>query len=738
MFTVIFADKKTLNLFEETKMFFGPLYNKNEIAFCEWDEDGETFDEMVPGLYDLIEYKKEWRALVLYNGNIETQNPFDYTAYAEAFDSEDIKDWEFYQKRRSARINSYRTAVANPLVKLTTALSGVPNLKSVIADEEEYQQILSGEKQVFELMLRAQMDAMDCGEVAAQIEKYSRNDLKRFVDESDIDTLIDALKNNDVSGIIDMIPDTEIQEFIRYVGQDPYFYDPEYTECILENTEKMYLLEGISKNFSMIDKLPTEILCLSPRTFDFENLEQDIKWRKLDENRYSRFQEFNLYHEKLKFILFDILPKENKQYKFEQIKFMCLLLVIANNSLPQGLVNAKHVYRANIDFDTDIIKKICENYISKLKATEISIKEAEIQFEREYVPEIDNRTAQRLFETNVTIPVKIDVEHKKTDLYAKYKKIGLSTNCPTSEKVYWSNQYRAINKHFIRYLREPRRAVKFAITDGLRNNNCNEDERSAILTENQREDVMFHLYEEEQHMVESVTTHLFDTAKYTKQIQEADENIVRGINQRMTKKKTLLIGITAIVVYLIGFLPMIFQNTNDNKSLVFSLGMTGIAVGVFALCGFLYLFVLRRRLINRFKHFNYVMSGICGEIMSSLSKFSVYISNACNVMRDFSVLKKKDSSLVRMKKVFHYHRVKIDDQIQAVYDVFSKYVDLQNISIKAVDPYEYDFTITRDYDYEMPDVYAMKRIEYLQIGNEITIPVDYVEKITLTREELYD
>ena len=61
MFTVIFADKKTLNLFEETKMFFGPLYNKNEIAFCEWDEDGETFDEMVPGLYDLIEYKKEWR-----------------------------------------------------------------------------------------------------------------------------------------------------------------------------------------------------------------------------------------------------------------------------------------------------------------------------------------------------------------------------------------------------------------------------------------------------------------------------------------------------------------------------------------------------------------------------------------------------------------------------------------------------------------------------------------------------
>lgn len=738
MFTVIFADKKTLNLFEETKMFFGPLYDKNEVAFCEWDEDGETFDEMVPGLYDLIEYQKEWRALILYNGNIETQNPFDYTMYVEPFDSEAKRDWEFYHKRRSERMHSFRTAVSNPLVKLTTALCGMPNFKTVITDGEEYQRILSGEMQVFEFMMKAQMDAIDCGEMAAQIEKYHRNDLKRFVDESNMDTLIDALRNEDVSGIIQIVPDTEIQEFIKFIGQDPSFYDPEYTECILENTEKMHLLEEVSKNFSMIDKLPTEILCLSPRTFDFENLEQDIKWRKLDENRYSRFQEFNLYNDKLKFILFDILPKENKQYKFEQIKFMCLLLVFANNALPQGIVNAKHVYRANIDFDIDIIKRICEKYISKLKATEISIKETEIQFEREYVPEIDNRTAQRLFETNVTIPVKIDVEHKKTDLYAKYKKIGLSTDCPTNEKVYWSTQYRAINKHFIRYLREPRRAVKFAITDGLRNNNCNEDERSAILTENQREDVLFHLYEEEQHMVESVTTHLFDTAKYTKQIQEADENIVRGINQRMSKKKTIVIGIIAIVAYLIGFLPMIFQNTNDAKSLVFSLGMAGIAIGVFALCGFLYLFVLRKRLINRFKHFNYVMSGICGEIMSSLSKFSVYISNACNVMRDFSVLKEKDSSLVRMKKVFRYHQMRIEDQVQAVYDVFSKYVDFKNISIKSEDPYEYDYTITRDYEYDMPDIYSMKRIEYLQEGNEITIPVDYVEKVTLTREELYD
>ena len=47
-------------------------------------------------------------------------------------------------------------------------------------------------------------------------------------------------------------------------------------------------------------------------------------------------------------------------------------------------------------------------------------------------------------------------------------------------------------------------------------------------------------------------------------------------------------------------------------------------------------------------------------------------------------------------------------------------------------------SILRDYEYEMPSIHSKKRIEYLQKGNEITIPIDYVESVTLTREELYD
>ena len=737
MFTVIFAEKETIKLFEETKMFFGPLYNLEKVAFCEWNKDAKDFDSMVPDLYDIIEYHDTWRALILYEDGLEKLNPFDYTNYSESFYSNEIRNWNYLNSRRKQRIEAYEKAIENPLVKLTTALIGVTGFNSLIS-EDELPKLISGEMQTYEYMLKKQFEELNCKEVAVRFDKYQRDSLKRFISDEKIDSLISYIKMADVSGIISLIPDTEILEFIRFIGNDPIYFDPEYTECLIENTKKHELLSDIASYFSMKDKLPTEIICLSPRTFDFEKIEHDIKWKKKDELSSSKFVNFNLYNDKTKFVVFDILPSDNKQYKFDQIKFLCLMLVIANNEVPQGVINANNVYRVQIDFNAEIVNRICEKYISKLMATQLLLKDIELQLDYDNETSVDNRTAQRLFESNMEIPVKITGEYNENDLYAEHSGIGLSTDCPTDELSYWSQQYRNISKAFIRYLREPRRAVKSAVTDGLRKNNYINDDRSLLLSENQIDDVNFHLIEQEQKMVETSTTYLFNTKKFTDELQEADKEVKRGISQRMTKSKTLTVGLIAVAAYFIGFLPLIFGNWNTDKSLQFSLLITVAVLLLFALVGIVCLFSLRRKLVNRIKHFNYVMSGICSQINSALATFSQYISCACNVMRDFSVLKKKDSVVTRTKKILTYHDIKISEQIKQVHEMFSKYVDFERIDINDCKPYDFDFTLLKDYAYEMPNIHSISRIEFLQQGNDIVIPIDYVESITITREELYD
>ena len=734
MFTVIFAEKETIKLFEETKMFFGPLYHTDQVAFCQWNKDGETLEAMVPDLYDLIEYHDSWRAIVLYSDGFEKLNPFDYTQYCEPFYSKGDRSWDYLKDRREKRIASYEKAVSNPLVKLTTALCDVPGFKSAISGDD-YSELLAGKMQTYEYMLKKQLQELNCTELAVRFEKYQKAELKRFVAEKNIARLIACIKTADVSGITQLIPDTEILQFIRFIGNDPIYFDPEYTECLIENTKANELRKTVAGNFSMKDKFPYEVICVSTRTFDFENVEQDIKWKKKDEIASSRFADFNLYPDKLKFLLFDILPQDNKQYKFDQIRFMCLLLVIANHQTPQGVISAKNVYRAKIDFNLDMVTQLCENYISKLKSTQMLLKDIEVQLDRDSETSVDKRTAQRLFESDINIPVKMDGETDENELYAEYKKIGLATDCPTYEDVFWSQQYRKINKSFIRYLREPRRAVKNAASEGLRKSNFIHDDRALLLSENQVEDVKFHMAELEQKMVETTTTHLFDTKKYTEQIEDADKAVKQGIAQRMTKKKILFVGLTAFVAYLIGFLPLIFTNLNTTKAFLFSLLVAGIPLGVLMLVGFIYLFFLRRKLIKRIKHFNAVMSDICGQINMALTRFSGYISCICNLMRDSSVLKKRDSAVARTKKILSYHNIKIDQRIKKVHEMFAKYVDFEKIFVKQVAPYEYDFTMLREYDFEMPTVLSSRKVQYLQPGNEITLPVDYVENITIMREE---
>ena len=142
--------------------------------------------------------------------------------------------------------------------------------------------------------------------------------------------------------------------------------------------------------------------------------------------------------------------------------------------------------------------------------------------------------------------------------------------------------------------------------------------------------------------------------------------------------------------------------------------------------------------IHKYRNFNAVMSGICISINRALAQFSKYLSSACNVMRDHSVLQNRDSAVTRMKRVIKYHRIRVRENITNVSTMFVKYVDFNNVDLKESEPYYHDFTILKDYEYEMPSICVNKRIEFLQHGYEIVAPVDYVNKVILAREELYD
>ena len=206
----------------------------------------------------------------------------------------------------------------------------------------------------------------------------------------------------------------------------------------------------------------------------------------------------------------------------------------------------------------------------------------------------------------------------------------------------------------------------------------------------------------------------------------------------MTRRRSVVASLIPALLLLFGFLPLIFSEFNNlgtiSTSLLLTLSMLVIVLG----CAFILLLIFKKRTINNFKHFNYEMSGIYGEVEGSMDQFAKYLTHAKSFMKEYAALNACDDQQQDVMLVFKKHEIDIENHIKDIMVVFSGYVDEGFVSDEISEPYSFDFTKPINYSYEMPYHIEGTRIDYLQNGNGILLPVDFIKSLRLKREELYD
>ena len=226
-------------------------------------------------------------------------------------------------------------------------------------------------------------------------------------------------------------------------------------------------------------------------------------------------------------------------------------------------------------------------------------------------------------------------------------------------------------------------------------------------------------------------------------MEQQSQAVRQKIGTRMTKRTTIALGTTALVLYLAGFLPLLFNNLSDRENILWSLAVTGAAIALLAVVALVCLFFLRGGLRELYRAFNRVMDSINGEIDGSLALYSRYLSHAGNVMRGFRVLdflaRNIDPDAVRIQ-VLNKHMADITRIREELREVFGPYVSPRaEEELEKVDTYLYDFSRAVDFPYPVPYSEGMKcQIEFMQPGVTVQVPVNFVKRITLRREELYD
>lgn len=689
MFTVVIAEREHLDSIRDNHIFLDPYIDRNNVAFCEWRTDEQTLKESVPQLEETVSRREHWRAVIVCNEDgLTRKNPFDLLEY-------------------TAPVRQYDKA---PM------------------DEPEGDEV------------RGKAKGMDLEDISEEEGKILDRNLANY---------LQRLKKAKFTAFEQAVHNP-LTRLVTYLCQPPLVtkginrasVDPEFNEYLEENAKKQELraeiLNGEKVNFT----LPDSVYCVAKRTY--ENAEYDIphSWTPHEDLHYSRFYDQNMYFDRMRYFVFDILPKNHSNYAFDYIRFLFGLLLLAGHEAPTGSIRPERVYNLQCVYDEDGLDELLSRYQARISATITDLKTRIRDRESKQKERLSDREANSIFCANVSVPVAVDSEIDTRKLYADVKEYKLSGDCPQDEHGVWKGQLQTSKKTLRLLFKQPRRALKKATGDMHRMNVADFD-KALLLNEFQLEDLEEHIQAEELKMVTTPTINLMDAEKYDQKMQEADEEVCKKIETRMSRKITLALGGSVLLLYMIGFLPLITKNLKVSKTMIGSLTLFGIGFGLMLVLLLITLFCLRHGMRKTVDGFNDVMRGVKNDLDTSMNQYSRYLSSACNVMRGNSVLNYRDlaedtgSTEVR---VMRKHVMDLEKRRAEIQEIFGRYItgkyDMTGV---GEDGYELDFYRTKDYEFDLPMKEGdIRNIEFIENGNLIRVPVRFVKSLKLQREELYD
>ena len=696
MFTVLIAEKQHIDAIrQENKLFFEPFLKSKELAFCHWDTAGETLQDAVPGLLDAVGRRKSWRAVIINNCTTKTsktRNPFDIVDYSgvealpvpnrQPADDETLEDWEnawkaYYEALATEKEVVYKSALEFPFQKLTTWLCFRP-------------------------------------------EDYVHNDVKEKQNVQD--WALEMVSKNDLK------PSAKLELLERE-----------------QYKRELRLKESIRRAF-VADKYlniayPTEVHCISPRSAENNYFDPDAYWTTRQDSEYSTFADRNMYFDRMRFMVFDMLSYSHRNFRADYIRFLACVLILISNQVPGSAMQARRLYQLEAETDDTPLSILVTSYDKKLAAT-YDVIEGEMEQIRSEIPgELSDKAAEALFCTPKDVTVRLD-ESCDPDKVLVEKDYGLFFDSPENEHYKWNRDYQTSERALNYIAKQQSRSIRKSVGQMHLSSEVS-DINISRLTPLQIDDIREYTNAAEDELIAAIPPDLDDTSAYTQRLAEEAEKVKKVISRRMTKKTTVVLSLICLGLYLLCFLPFLFANVGTVKTVTTAVLLSVIMMGLLAVILLICLFCLRSSVLNAVKAYNQTAREIMNDIRESLNRFSKYLGASCNVRRGHAVqnyAKKNLDAYTKSLRIRKKHQEDIRKRRAYLEEGYGCFFGDWSICDEAMSrPFEYDFDQMTEYEYPAPFLAGDSRqIDFISNGNLVTVPSSYVTRILVRMEEIYE
>jgi len=702
LFTVLIAEKSYIDAIRlENKLFFEPFLENKELAFCYWNPEGQNIYDSVPELIDTVGRRKDWKAIILHSCTDEQakqRNPFDLAGLDGLNDlkkpsqnpeaEESWDDWEarwkeYYSLLTEKKAEIYKKSMDFPLQRLTTWLSFKP-ADFVLDDVDE-------KDDIYEWALNALISEDDSNRNAVnpllRLEKLERDQYRNEL----------------------RTKETLRREFIG--------------EATLEIAQ------------------PKEIYCVSRRLSSDGFFSPEVFWNTRSKNEYSEFCDRNMYYDKMRFLVFDILPEGHKDFRCDRIRFLSALLILASNKIPGSSMEARKLYSLECKNDDTPLFILATSYDKKLAATYEVIDNEIDRIYSEIPGDLTDKAAEAMFCSPSLIEVELNEECDFDALYPE-DDFALIPASPDSEVSGWSSTVKKVKKAYLDIIRQQRRSVKKGI-DKLNFSSELSEANVSRLTPFQLDDIRYFTENAENEMVASLPPELTKASAHEKLIDEKADKVKSELEKRMSRGTALTVSGIILLLTAILLVPFITANIYTPETMTAALGMAGSVLIVLAASIVITLLIMKLPLKEALREFESSMREVVDEINSGMKKFSKYFCLASSVRRGYKVQQyavKNLDEYTKSIRIRRKHQEDIRKKRAELEEMYSEFIsDSKYYENTMIQPYEYDFDKKVEYEYAAPFLAGFRtNIDFLEKGNRVEVPSGYITEIFVRMEEIYD
>ena len=528
---------------------------------------------------------------------------------------------------------------------------------------------------------------------------------------------------------------TPEKEFKAVLLEEPHM-EPRMIYEPVSDPEQERAFRALQAKYAYDGVRPATIFLITTREpwRDPEDISSDLI--RHQESESSQFWRKNRYPAICRFLVFDMLKQGPIREQADYFRFWLAVRLISTNKIDPATVQAYRLYRTDLEFDFPVMEDNFQQMVERLASVRYYVEGSIHQEMRGLSAGMEELPDYKM---DISVAYETPKDNKSSIKNRNFKLIGRGAS---KEIAFWEQEKEQIEKQILKNVRAADRALD-QTASRMKDHYTISEKKSILLDRYQKEDLINETEDLYRDIIR-LQGGLPGNNDLTGKAEKESDDVIRELRRRISAGPVMATIAIGLLVSIGMYLPAIVQLAR--RELVSTPAVIGgmlLPIVLMSICGLVVLLTQRAHLRGLISIFNSKIASASSQLDSNADHYSNYLEAVLSHSRGRSLLDMSERIEEKRGKLRNNKYLHID-AVEESLKMLSSWSNAFHLQVDYDEPQVYELA---DFDVRIPPVdnpiYDLEgkqdcEIEVNRSGMEIAAPFEFIKRLELSREELYD